>query len=156
MAPPGTAPRMPNCERYEGSTSASGDSCFSFFLSGWKDGVPQGRHRLYRHLVGFHHRRGRERQRKGRLWRFGREASADRWLGEWSSVSTGPRGERTSQPGPARRSSSGIGGTGSRCSPNTRLFGLHFLFKRHDSLLCLLRGELGAEKRVKDLGLCDR
>lgn len=83
-------------------TSASGNSRFSFFLSGWKDGVPQGRRRLYRHLFQLHRWRGREGQRQRRPWRFGREASTDRWLGEWISVATGPRGERSSQLDPAR------------------------------------------------------
>lgn len=87
----------------ETCTSASGNPRFSFFLSVWKDGVPQGRHRLYCHLFQLHHRRSRERQRQRRLRRFSREASADRWPRECCSVSSGPRRERSSQPRPTRR-----------------------------------------------------
>lgn len=95
----------PNMTLREGCTSASGDARFSFFLSGWKDGVPQGRHRLCHHLFQLHHWRGREGERQRRVRRFGREASADRWPGEWSSITPGPREEPSSQPNSASRAS---------------------------------------------------
>lgn len=99
--PPSSAPRTPVFAwRPTACTSASDPSRFSFFLSGWKDGVPQGRHRLCHHLFQLHHWRGRERQRQRRVWRFGREASADRWFGEWASVSSGPHGSVVPSPVP--------------------------------------------------------
>lgn len=134
----------PNMTLREGCTSASGDARFSFFLSGWKDGVPQGRHRLCHHLFQFHHWRGREGERQRRVRRFGREASADRWPGEWSFITPGPREEPSSQPSSANALPgslpTGLAEPGPRFSPKTLLFHLHFLFRRRYSIFCHIRG----------------
>lgn len=80
--------------RHEVRHSASGASRFPFFLSVWKHGVAQGRHRVHRHLLQFGGRRGGEGQRQRRLRGLSREAGANRWPGEcgsWPQACAGPR-----------------------------------------------------------------
>lgn len=75
--------------------SASCASRLSFFLSGWKHGVTQGRHRLHRRFLRLGWRRGGKGQRQRRLWRLGREAGADRRPGECGSCSQAHAGRRS-------------------------------------------------------------
>lgn len=130
---------------------------FLFLPVPLKDGVPQGRHRPGHHFFQLRQRCGRERQGQRRGRRFGREAGADRRPGEWGAVFPGPRGERSSQLGAARRAlagslPSGPREAGPRFSLKILLFRLRFLFGRRCSFLCHLSVELRPEKGDRGSG----